>query len=53
MRRTFSTTELNRDENENTPAGTNIGARITATDTDSGDTLKYSLVDPNPNTDRR
>ena len=28
---------------ENTPAGENIGDPFTATDTDSGDTLKYVL----------
>ena len=28
---------------ENSPAGTNVGAPVTATDTDSGDTLTYTL----------
>ena len=47
----FSTDTLTRTVRENTPAGRNIGAQIRATESDSGDTLTYSLVDPTPNTD--
>ena len=47
----FSTETLTRNVAENTPAGRNIDSSIRATDPDRGDTLIYSLVDPNPNTD--
>ena len=47
----FSISDLSRDVDENTEADRNIGRPITATESDRGDTLTYSLVDPNPNTD--
>ena len=47
----FSTDTIERTVNENTPPNTNIGRPITASDSDRGDTLTYSLVDPTPNTD--
>ena len=39
----FSTATLTWTVDENTPAGRNIGSQIRANDTDSGDTLTYSL----------
>ena len=39
----FSTQANDRNVLENTPAGRNIGAPVTATDDDSGDRLTYSL----------
>ncbi len=39
----FSTPDLSRDVDENTPEGRNIGSPIRATESDRGDTLKYSL----------
>ncbi len=45
----FSTDTQERSVNENTVAGTNIRGRITARDSDTGDTLTYSLVDPDIN----
>ena len=39
----FSDTPLTRSIAENTAAGENVGAVVTATDTDSGATLSYSL----------
>ena len=47
----FSISDLSRDVDENTEADRNIGSAIRATESDRGDTLTYSLVDPNPNTD--
>ena len=47
----FSQNTRERTVNENTPEGTNIGRPITATEPDRGDTLTYSLVDPDPNAD--
>ena len=39
----FSTQTLSRNVDENTPEGRNIGSAIRATESDSGDTLTYSL----------
>ena len=39
----FSSTTATREVEENSPAGTNVGAAVTATDADSGDTLTYSM----------
>ena len=47
----FSQPTMERTVNENTAADTNIGGPIGATDSDRGDTLTYSLVDPNTNAD--
>ena len=47
----FSTDSLTRNVDENIPEGRNIGSAIRATESDSGDMLTYSLVDPNPNND--
>ena len=47
----FSTDSLKRNVDENTPEGRNIGSAIRATESDSGDMLTYSLVDPDPNDD--
>ena len=33
---------------ENSPQGTSVGAPVTATDTDAGDTLGYTVTGPNP-----
>ena len=44
----FSQATIERTVDENTPAGRNIGRPITATDSDSGDTLTYSLETPTP-----
>ena len=46
----FSTATLSRDVDENTPEGRNIGRPITATESDRGDTLKYSLDDTSAET---
>ena len=40
---TFSTTTSSRSVPENTTAGQNVGAVVSATDPDSGDTLTYTL----------
>ena len=40
---TFSSPTATRSVAENSAAGTNVGAALTATDTDSGDTLTYTL----------
>ena len=40
---TFSTTTSSRSVPENTAAGQNVGAVVSATDPDSGDTLTYTL----------
>ena len=40
---TFSSPTASRSVAENSAAGTNVGAALTATDTDSGDTLTYTL----------
>ena len=40
---TFSSAIVTRNVAENSPAGTNVGVPVTATDTDSGDTLTYTL----------
>ena len=40
---TFANPTETRSVAENSPAGTNVGAPVTATDTDSGDTLTYTL----------
>ena len=47
----FSQDTIDRTVNENTGEGTNIGSPIRATESDRSDTLTYSLVDPDPNTD--
>ena len=47
----FSQDTIERTVNENTVEGTNIGSPIRATESDRGDTLTYSLEDPNPGTD--
>ena len=39
----FSSPTASRSVAENSAAGTNVGAPVTATDTDSGDTLTYTL----------
>ncbi len=39
----FAETMATRTVPENSPAGTDVGAAVTATDADSGDTLTYSL----------
>ena len=39
----FSGTRTNRSVDENTPAGTDIGLPVSATDTNAGDTLTYRL----------
>ncbi len=39
----FATDTTTRSVEENTAAGTNIGSAVTATDSDTGDTLTYSL----------
>ena len=40
---TFANPTAGRSVPENSPAGTNVGAVVTATDTDVGDTLTYTL----------
>ena len=42
---TFSTTSIERNVKENTPAARNIGEPITASDSDRGDSLTYNLDD--------
>ena len=44
---TFSSQTASRSVVENSAAGTNVGAPVTATDTDSGDTLTYTLEGTN------
>ena len=41
---TFSSPTASRSVAENSAAGTNVGAPVTATDADSGDTLTYTLA---------
>ena len=40
---TFANTSTTRSVREHSPTGTNVGSPITATDTDQGDTLTYTL----------
>ncbi len=42
---TFGAGSVSRSIEENSPAGTPVGAAVTATDPDGGDTLTYGLVD--------
>ena len=42
----FSTATTTRSVAENTAAGVDVGAAVTATDSDSSDTLTYALVGP-------
>ena len=39
----FADASVTREVEENSPVGTNVGAAVTATDADSGDTLTYSM----------
>ena len=44
----FGANTAGRSVPENSPQGTTVGAAITATDPDDGDTLTYSITGPNP-----
>ena len=44
----FGANTNSRSVPENSVQGTNVGAAITATDPDDGDTLTYSITGPNP-----